>query len=989
MSRFRAALALVAALCAPASADTTPQALPFAQDWSNPGLITTNDDWTGVPGIVGYQGADPGTSSAPYDPQTMLVFAGPLDVIANQANPNTQTAGGVAEFDTLADPVVALQGSGTADAPHVTLHLDTTGDFNVTVRYNLRDVDGSGDNAIQPVSLQYRVGGIGNFVDLPGAFVADATSGPNQATLVTPVCAVLPAAADDEPLVEIRMVTGNAVGSDEWVGVDDIQVDTAGCGGPLPSLSIGDVQVVEGNAATTTASFFVTLSQPAGAGGVIFDIATQNGTATAGSDYVARSLTGQSIPQGNTSYQFDVTVNGDTTIEPNETFLVNVTNISGATIGDAQAQGTILNDDAQAIHDVQGSGASSPLVGQAVTVEGLVTARRSNGFFLQAPDAEADADPMTSEGIFVFTSSAPPAAAAVGARVRVSGTVVEFVPPADPQQPPLTEISSPTVVQLAAGPLPLPTPVVLSASFPDPAGAHDQLERVEGMRVTVPSFTVGAPTLGSVNEVNATATTNGVLFGTVTGVPRAFREPGVQLPDALPPGSPANVPRFDTNPEVIRVDTDGQVPPAPWSPLDARTGAVIAGMTGVVDYAFRTYTVLPDPAAAAITPGPGPSAVTDPAAGTVTVASFNLQRVFDTVDDPAIGEPVLTAAAFNRRLAKISLAVRDFLAVPDIIAVQEVENQATLQALAGQINADVIAGGSPSPVYVAHLVEGNDVGGIDVGFLVRTAPLPGSPSLPRVDEIVVTQIGAGAVLVDPDPNQPDTALLNDRPPLVLEAVVNTLENGRFPITVVVVHQRSLSGINSEEPETDCCGWTTVGERVRAKRHQQAGFLAGWIQARQTSVDPDERRLLVLGDYNAFAFNDGFVDVMGMVRGNPAPNDQTVIAGDGTSPVEPDLIDVAEGSPGQDYSFTFDGDAQAIDHALISSALATAASAALDHARVNADFPVVSRGVDGTAERASDHDPLLVVLTPAGADPDRFFRGDFETGDTSQWSSSTP
>lgn len=982
MIRFRAALLLAGALCVPAFADTTPQPLPFSQNWSNTELITTNDIWNDVPGIVGYLGSL-GSVPVPFDPRNFLGVSAVFDVIANQSNPNTQIAGGVAEFDGLANPVVALQGSGTADAPHITLHLATTGAFNISVKYNLRDVDGSADDAIQPISLQFRVGGSGDFTDLPGAFVGDATSGPNQATLVTPVCAILPVAAENQPLVEVRMVTGNAEGNDEWVGIDDIVVDSSGCGGSLPVLSIDDVQVSEGNGGTSIATFTVSLSQPAIVGGVIFDLATQDGTATAGSDYVAQTLLDQVIPQGETVYEFDVTINGDTTIEPNETFLVNVTDISGATIGDAQGQGTILNDDALAIHDVQGSGASSPLVGQSVTVEGIVTALRSNGFFLQAPDAEADTDPATSEGIFVFTSSAPPAAAVVGARVSAGGTVVEFVPPADPQQPPLTEISSPTVVQIAAGPLPLPTPVVLSATFPDPAGVHDQMERVEGMRVTVPSLTVVAPTLGSISEVNATATTNGVLFGTVTGVPRAFREPGVQLPDTLPAGSPANVPRFDTNPEVIRVDTDGQVPPAPWSPLDARTGAVINGLTGVVDYAFRTYTILPDPVAAAVTPGPGPSAVTPPAAGEVTVASFNLQRLFDTVNDPTTSDPVLTAAAFNRRLSKISLAVRDFLAVPDIIAVQEVENLSTLQALAGQINADVIAGGSPSPEYVASLTEGNDVGGIDVGFLVRSAPVTPPSGPDRVEVVSVTQVGAAAVLVDPDPNQPNTELLNDRPPLVLQAVVHQADGSTFPLTVMVVHQRSLNGIDSEEPETECCGWTTVGQRVRAKRFQQANFLGAWLQTRQTTGAAETRRVLVVGDFNAFPFNDGFVDTMGFLTATPAPNDQTVIPGDGFSTLAPGLRLASDSGAGQGYSYTFDGDAQAIDHALATAALASVAGVELDHARIDADFPVVSRGVDGSAERASDHDPLLVVLTPI------LFQDGFETGDTTLWSAAQP
>lgn len=96
------------------------------------------------------------------------------------------------------------------------------------------------------------------------------------------------------------------------------------------------------------------------------------------------------------------------------------------------------------IHDIQGNGASSPLVGNIVTIRGIVTGVKSNGFFVQEEDAELDADPNTSEGIFVFTSSAPPASAAFSAWVQVSGTIAELVPSADPQQPPSTALVSPT-----------------------------------------------------------------------------------------------------------------------------------------------------------------------------------------------------------------------------------------------------------------------------------------------------------------------------------------------------------------------------------------------------------------------------------------------------------------------------------------------------------------------------------------------------------------
>ncbi|AZR36764.1 autotransporter domain-containing protein [Xanthomonas vasicola] len=115
----------------------------------------------------------------------------------------------------------------------------------------------------------------------------------------------------------------------------------------LPVLSINDVSVNEGDAGTTNATFSVSLSAPAGAGGVSFDIATADGTATAGADYVASSLTGQTIPAGSSSATFTVLVNGDTLAEPNETFFVNVSNVTGATVSDGQGLGTIVNDDAQ------------------------------------------------------------------------------------------------------------------------------------------------------------------------------------------------------------------------------------------------------------------------------------------------------------------------------------------------------------------------------------------------------------------------------------------------------------------------------------------------------------------------------------------------------------------------------------------------------------------------------------------------------------------
>lgn len=473
----------------------------YTQDWTNTGLITTNDDWSGVPAVLGYRG-DEVTTTVGGDPQTLLGEGTVvLDVNANQTNPVSFTTGGVTEFE-LADPTVALAGSGTADAPSLLINLDTSGRYNVLVEYNVRDLDGSADNAVQPVALQYRVGSTGNFTNIAAAFVADATTA-NAATLVTPVSVTLPAAADNQPLVQIRMITVNATGNDEPVGIDDIFISgglppppavsignvsvtegnppgtttmnftatlstaipdscdfrvetfdsspaataTAGVDytstdvavsipanqltasfsvpilrdadtepdeilvvsaygepfecdisaaeaqgtiidddGVLPVATISDVSLNEGNAGTTNATLTVSLDAPAPANGVLIGYASADGSATAGSDYTAVNAA-LLIPVGQQTGTIDVPVLGDTSVEGDETFVVNLSAPANATLGDAQALVTILNDDVPltgiSVADgstFEGTGAGStslsfvvtlsapPAVGQPITV---------------------------------------------------------------------------------------------------------------------------------------------------------------------------------------------------------------------------------------------------------------------------------------------------------------------------------------------------------------------------------------------------------------------------------------------------------------------------------------------------------------------------------------------------------------------------------------------------------------------------------------------
>ena len=401
------------------------------------------------------------------------------------------------------------------------------------------------------------------------------------------------------------------------------------CGGPTPPTGVGAANppaVDPGGTTLLTVAVTPGANPPSSGVTVTANLSTIGGSAA--QSFFDDGSNGDVTP-GDNVFSYQATVSGATT-GGNKSLPF--------TVADAElrsSSGSIsltVNPQLIAIHDIQGPGTFSPHAGEFVATIGIVTGAKTNGFFIQTRLGFEDADPNTSEGVFVFTSSAPPAAAVVGNEVKVTGTVQEFIPSADLNSPPATEIAgSPSVILLSSG-NPLPAPVTLTAADTDPAGSIEQLERYEGMRVHVDSLTVVAPTQGTINEPSATSVSNGVFYGVITGVARPFREPGVEVPDPLPPGSPCCVTRFDANPERLRVDSDGLVG-API--LNVTTGAVVTDLTGPLDYAFRTYTIDLDHAVPSISGGltaaiPAPA----PAADQFTVASFNLERFFDTVDDP-------------------------------------------------------------------------------------------------------------------------------------------------------------------------------------------------------------------------------------------------------------------------------------------------------------------------------------------------------------------
>ncbi len=122
-----------------------------------------------------------------------------------------------------------------------------------------------------------------------------------------------------------------------------VLINAAGVPAPLPALAITDVTVTEGNVGTASAVFTVSLSA-ASSQPVTINFTTANGTAIAGSDYQAASGTLTFAP-GQLSQTSTVLVLGDRLPEPNETFVVNLSGATNATITDGQGVGTILDNE--------------------------------------------------------------------------------------------------------------------------------------------------------------------------------------------------------------------------------------------------------------------------------------------------------------------------------------------------------------------------------------------------------------------------------------------------------------------------------------------------------------------------------------------------------------------------------------------------------------------------------------------------------------------
>jgi len=919
-----AMLTLVAGLPSPARADSTAQPLPFSQDWSNQDLITTDDDWSGVPGIVGFRG-DGLTSATDVDPQTVLGEGSPpvVDVTANRTNPISFTTGGVAEFH-LADSVVALNGSGTADAPSIVLHLNTTGVPSVTVSYNLRDIDASSDDAQQQVALQYRVGSTGDFTNVPEGYVADATE-PNLDTRVTPVNVTLPADAADQALVQVRVITTNASGNDEWVGVDDIRVFT---GDAPPSVS----STTPAEGATNVevdSNISITFSEAVNVTGSWFSIACgDSGSHTA------------VVSGGPTTF----TLNPDSDFEASETCTVTV---FAAQVTDQDANDPPDNMEADftftfqtvgpptPIYEIQGDGHESPFVGMQKRTTGVVTVVLGGGFFMQDPTG--DGDPDTSDGMFAFTGNATARTLAPGDLVDVTGTVVEFRPSSRPRDLTLTEFSPATVTKTGTG-APLPAPVSIfdrpdEAIHPD---GIDTYEAVEGMLVAVDAPKVSGPT-----------TAFGEFVVAASGDHANMTAGGNFLVNPLTGGA------VDYNPERIMVDDEARLPGGSGSGtrINNPQAAVTVGDTasgpiiGALDYQFSNYRVQANHRVADVLPGSPPtSPVADvreahPWEG--RISSFNVENLFDCVDAPdkADDHPTCNAAALaalETQLRKLAMGFEQELKSPEIVIIEETENT---EVLTGDATG-FVPGTTIQPLlkrvpgnWDAVSFDASDERGIEVAFAFNTDRVTLHDAFLATDVLPDGGLFSGSATIRPG-REPlvGSFTLDDIDLIVVGNHFKSKGGPQFGVDPLEAGDDPLYG--AFQPPTR---WTEI-----QLRHQQADYVRDLVDL--LLAENPGANLLVGGDLNDFAF--------------PEPGEgQDTVARITTSPTDPLTNIIPLVSADRRYTFIFEGNSQVLDHMLLNQGL----HALLRHqdiAHFNTDYPSAFGSNPAVTLRSSDHDPLV-------------------------------
>jgi predicted extracellular nuclease len=593
------------------------------------------------------------------------------------------------------------------------------------------------------------------------------------------------------------------------------------------------------------------------------------------------------------------------------------------------------------IHEIQGAAHISPYEGAVVSsVPGVVTAVSSNGFYMQDP--APDRDSRTSEGIFVFTGSAPPAIAAIGNLVGVSGRVQEFRPGCFPSCDPAssgfdnlttTEIVGPTVSAAGTGEV---VPAVLGPGGRTPPMAvidDDSAGNVEGNPVFDPlrdgiDFHESLEgMLVRIDRAVAVGPTND--FGEVPVLAQGGAGAGLRSARGGIVVAP-----FDFNPERLMLD-DVLAPTRPVDVGDRLTGAVEA----VVDYSFGNfkYLVLDEPR---VTDGGlEPERAQRPDGDELAVGSLNVENL----------DPTDPAAKFERLAEQVVENLRS----PDLLGIEEVQDNtgpapdpSTDASVTWEtLIAAIEAAGGPAYDYrqidpAANQDGGEPGGNIRVGFLFRTdrgltfVDRPGGTSTAATREDP-TRRGAQLTLSPGRIEPQDPAFANSRKPLAGEF----RWRGRT-LFVIANH------FNSKGGDDPLFGRFQPPQRqTEAQRHAQATIVNRFVE---TLLDAErDARVIVLGDLNDFEFSETL----------------DILAGR-------ELFNLIETLPRRErYSYVFEGNSQVLDQILVSRSLLRS-SPEYDSVHINSEF----------ADQVSDHDPQLARLELRGGGHDDDHHDDHDRED---------
>ena len=587
-----------------------------------------------------------------------------------------------------------------------------------------------------------------------------------------------------------------------------------------------------------------------------------------------------------------------------------------------------------AIHDIQGTGAAITGAGP-FTVRAIVTADFQNsnqlsGFFIQEEDVDADADPLTSEGIFVYCNTCP-VAVNVGDLVEVTGNASDYF---DMSQ--ITASTAGSIIVVSSGnPLPSATTINVGSGLVSPAGDKNAFyEPFEGMRVTInDTLTVSEYyQLFQYGQIVLFEGGRPYQYTHVDNTPSAgenttYLDGLTRRRLILDDGSNTQNLPLSIIPQILFYPFPNGLRTGAQGADFFRGGDTITGLTGVLHYNYSEWRIQPTESSYEFTPVNTRPATPPSTGGNIQVASFNVLNYFDGPFPTSRGAD--SASEFTRQTDKLMQALN--LLDADVFGLIEIENDiTTLSGLVTSLNA-IAGAGTYDYINVGSSVGTDE---IMVAFIYK----PG----------VVTPIGAPMI---------DTDAVHNRPPVAQLFEVTDAGNPDFgeQFIVVVNHFKSkgcgsASGLDTDQGDGQGC--------YNETRVQQATRLNAWINSTviPTAGDSD---VLIIGDLNAYKGEDPITTL--------------------TTAGYTNLTEAFTGANA--YSYVFSGQLGYLDHALGSASLTAQVTGVADW-HINADEVPVFDYNDAIADagenwyeeepdgnnlyevnafRTSDHDPVLIGL----------------------------